>query len=777
MNLRNLRTKNNERWLLLILPSALIIFFWPVILGRRFFWEDIVQQFYPMLSFLANSLRSFRLPYWSPYVFSGIPFINDIQGQTFYPPNWLLTLFIRSSGRLNFWAFEIVILLHVLAAGLFMYKLAREWKLARPAAVFTGLCFMLSGFMILRTIHLGVIYTYTWFPLLMLFFHRSIYDRKLHAALTGSLVFGLAALGGYPQTLMHMGYALALYALFFIITQYRERGLETVWRSAASLVLIVLVGVGVAAVQYLPSSNYVKYTLRTSLSFQDLVDASLRPVQLVTLLAPKFFGSVAGGLPENTDTVQFWAGTMEYHYWETVVYLGILPLTFALAALWNRKQPLRWFLLVLSTVAVILALGRYTPLYRLALAILPGFSRFRIPGRLSDLFTFGTCLLAGLGADQFLRRGSERLTRRLLTAIAIVAGIAFLVWVLFVTGELRGLAPEFAQPQNYANSTRQWGLFLVMAVMAVGLLLYRNQKWFSATAGFWLIVAFTFVDLYAFGHNFNSSPTDPDKSPYVQNSEVTRLQNESRQEPFRINSRIPKVATLLGRNQGELDHLELLEGYTPLGIARYTPFVEPQPWVLDLLNAKYKTKIDSVGRRIALVPNPTYLPRARMLYRYQVAASDSEALRVVKAGVFDYRNVAILEQDPGFPCRPSDSVANQVTITRREASRMELKVTTAETGILCLSEVYYPEWQAKLNGRLVKIYPVDFVLRGITVPAGTHQIEMYYDGRRIRIGMIISLLVLLLSVVAIIILSRPMNRATDEHRTKHKDTKETPLNP
>jgi hypothetical protein len=143
-----------------------------------------------------------------------------------------------------------------------------------------------------------------------------------------------------------------------------------------------------------------------------------------------------------------------------------------------------------------------------------------------------------------------------------------------------------------------------------------------------------------------------------------------------------------------------------------------------------------------------------MVYRYEIAKSDSEALRIVRAGLGDHRHVALVEQDPGFANHTGDSVPNEVRITRRDPNRMELAVQTDSTGLLMLSEVYYPEWKATLDGRPVTIYPVDYGLRGITVPAGEHRVAMYFDGGRVKTGGTISLLTLLVVVLALVILGR-----------------------
>jgi len=295
---------------------------------------------------------------------------------------------------------------------------------------------------------------------------------------------------------------------------------------------------------------------------------------------------------------------------------------------------------------------------------------------------------------------------------------------------------------------RQWTLFTALALIAAAVVFWRTRRSWTRTGGYWLIVGVTFLDLFLFGRDFDASRHSPTQFPLARNEAITQAQQESKQEAFRVNmsggSRFR-----LGRNRGIWDHVEMLDGYTGWTIARFAQVGRSQR-ILDLLNVKYE--IDPTGQR--LIPNPGYLPRAWMVYRYQVAASDSAALQTVLYGEFDYRNVAILEHDPGFTTRPSDSVRNEVVITRREADRMELRAQTEDRGILVVSEVYYPEWKALVDGRPAEIYPVDYVLRGISVPAGSHDVAMYFDRSRVRRGMLASLLTLAITVGLIFALRR-----------------------
>ena len=730
------RTAKN--WLPLVLLAALVVFYLPVLTGTRFFWEDIADA-YPVSSYLADSLRHFRLPYWSPYMSGGSPMIAELCG-IFYPPNWLLSLFVGADGRLSFWALELEVILHLLLAGLFVYRLAREWKLSTQASTYAGLVFMFSGFMSVRTIHPAIIFPLAWFPLALLLVVRAMDGRRFAPALAAGLVMGLAALVGHPQIIMHMAYALGLYVLVHVGRSWRTQGSGVLLRGAAVLGLVGLVGFGIAAAQYLPTLEFLKHSTRASISYELMTDCSLPPTHLLTLFVPKALGSVSGPTGPSVS-VSSPLTVYNYYYCETMIYLGILPLLLAGFAAADKKQPLRWFFAALAAVALTLAFGSYTPLYRVALAVLPGFSMFRIPARLSDLFTFAMCVMAGFGMELFLREGTERLAKNLLKVVAVCAGWAVLVWIALFSGLLRG-------QQRFPDTLgRQWTLFTALALVAAAAVFWRTRKNWTRAGGYWLIVGVTFLDLFSFGHDFNASRHSPTQFPLARNDAITQIQRESKQETFRV-SMSGGSRFRLGRNRGSWDHVETLDGYTGWTIARFEQVGRSQQF-LDLLNVKYE--IDPTGQR--LIPNPGYLPRARMVYRYQVAASDSAALKTVRDGEFDYRTVAILEHDPGFPNRVSDSVRSEVVITRRETDRMELEVRTDSGGILVLSEVYYPEWKALVDGRPAEIYPVDYVLRGITLSAGPHCVEMYFDRSRVRRGMLTSLLTLVITV-GFILLSR-----------------------
>jgi uncharacterized membrane protein YfhO len=63
---------------------------------------------------------------------------------------------------------------------------------------------------------------------------------------------------------------------------------------------------------------------------------------------------------------------------------------------------------------------------------------------------------------------------------------------------------------------------------------------------------------------------------------------------------------------------------------------------------------------------------------------------------------------------------------------------------LIVSEIFYPGWEATVDGQRAQIHLADYLLRGVALPAGQHKVEMRYVAPGARNGAIISALTLAL---------------------------------
>src|SRR5262249_34955334 len=127
-------------------------------------------------------------------------------------------------------------------------------------------------------------------------------------------------------------------------------------------------------------------------------EGSYNPLRLITFLYPFVFGGTPRDLvPAGTDWLSLVLS--EPHFLEFTAYAGALPLLLALYAMLYVRRDIRIvrFLTALVLLALLVALGGYTPVYRLLYWVLPILQSFRIPARSLCLVVFGLSLLAGFG--------------------------------------------------------------------------------------------------------------------------------------------------------------------------------------------------------------------------------------------------------------------------------------------------------------------------------------------------------------------------------------------
>ena len=88
---------------------------------------------------------------------------------------------------------------------------------------------------------------------------------------------------------------------------------------------------------------------------------------------------------------------------------------------------------------------------------------------------------------------------------------------------------------------------------------------------------------------------------------------------------------------------------------------------------------------------------------------------------------------------PRDSTAT-ISLTHYQANEVSYKSTSNFNQFAVFSEIYYKEgWNAYIDDELSTIYQVDYVLRGLEIPAGKHKIEFKFEPTVIKKGSNIAL--------------------------------------
>jgi hypothetical protein len=153
------------------------------------------------------------------------------------------------------------------------------------------------------------------------------------------------------------------------------------------------------------------------------------------------------------------------------------------------------------------------------------------------------------------------------------------------------------------------------------------------------------------------------------------------------------------------------------------------------------------------------LPRVWLTTRVE-ALAESEQLRLIRGEVgeaqgaaFDPLKVALVEPDVAMELdqrllKSSDDVspgAEKVTTTgvvkwvRREPNRITIEAETARPAMLVLSELDWPGWRVRVDGREAKVWRVNYLLRGVALETGAHLVEFVYRPRSLIAGAVVSI--------------------------------------
>src|SRR5260370_12382369 len=221
------------------------------------------------------------MPFWTPYIFSGFPFLADPQVGAWYPLNWPFLLMGVTPRGIQF-----ELLLHALLACLGAFLFLQRYVSNRAAAMVGALAYGLSGFFAEHSSHVGMFCTAAGLPWLLLCFDKALESAPVRNTILAGIVGGTMILAGHFQVALYSFAALVLFAISKLI----ERP-----KSAARLVSILA---GVAAIslllsmiQTLPGLELPAQSFRSGANYTTSPGRVLEPSALLNFFCPHATGA------------------------------------------------------------------------------------------------------------------------------------------------------------------------------------------------------------------------------------------------------------------------------------------------------------------------------------------------------------------------------------------------------------------------------------------------------------------------------------------------------
>ncbi|MBN2491453.1 MAG: hypothetical protein JXQ29_11450 [Planctomycetes bacterium] len=574
-----------------------------------------------------------KVPLWNPDTFCGNPLVASAMPSPLYPGN---LFFLLDPYRGFTWA----AFLHLVLSGYGLFLYLRALGLRATAALLGGTTYAFSGWFLVHLYLPSYLYAATWFPVMLLAAERLMRGGRLLwvAVLAGAVA--LSALAGFPPVTVYALYATAIYVAFRLVAAWRSGGIGTLVLRPPAVLLGAVLGLGLAAFQIAPMLELKQHSGRGHLDVAELRAGALRPLGLLGLALPDFFGNpVDQGPPLDTGRrtgpllprklgldgpppPEDWGN----NYLENTLYLGVLPLLLALIALVRRPRPVTWFWTALGALALWMSLGPalLEPIYEHV-----PFLRIGSLKRFLFLFTAAGAILAGIGFDGAI--GVGRLRRRWgvlpyvpLLLLAAGAGPLLLVPELLknLLGELAKLTPlsAYALPEDelaaWTRNTR-WCILRAGAVLlpasAIYFLIRRGHAARPLRFG---VLLLTFLDLAWLGYRFNPVHRPDQMAP---TPGIEFLAERAGEPPFRVARYGRDAHFALPPNTGMIYRIQDIQGWDVLFPARYQRFmnlIEPGVGAAHHLIGPFRDHrslshplIDLLGVRFVLThddwgPNP-----------------------------------------------------------------------------------------------------------------------------------------------------------------------------
>lgn len=727
---------------LLILALITLAFFWPLIVQGQWLPQgggDLVSFLWPQYRFAADAIKNGSLPLWNPQLYAGAPFLADNQSGVLYPINLLAFVILP---QITYQVMEGLVIFHIWLAGACMYAALRLWptltpnpspmgrgeialtptlsQLGRGGAMLGAMAFMFNDVLITHIGNLNLIAVAAWLPLILALFARGLAHRSVRTTIMSGVVFAIALLAGHAQMTAITAIGLVVVAGWQLIraVSWRERG-----RVIGLAAVALIVAMGLSAIQLLPSLEMTRYSLRAGLSYEEATAYSLPPIALASTFSPLLFGRGA------SDFVGTWQRV------ETS-FVGVIPLLLASLAFTRKRSNPAWFFAAMGTIGLLIALGKYTPIYSVVHA-LPVLGGLRVPARFILLTNFSLAALAAMGLNSLLRGHRHKHTWRWLDLLTFLGALALSTAYWASTGE-------------YTGAPLAKALIVYLPVCVIGLWGIRATRYRPRVAA--ILIGLAAVELIALGSTVEVDRNDPTLG-YQHQAVIEFLRADG--NVFRIENASsawqPDAALMHGLN-------DIGGIFNPLGLANYETYRGGMgnrgSALYNFLGAKYvlANKNDPPGDasfvpvfnadpQIDVYLNTKALPRAMLIDTVQIVRSGEAAWQAIHAAEFDPSQTVVIESAEDFTVGPA-SGDKTLAFGAMTNNRVELAVTTSAETMLVLSDVFYPGWIATIDDRSTPIYPANFAFRAVRVPSGSHRVVFEFSPASWAIGLAVTAITL-----------------------------------
>jgi hypothetical protein len=610
-----------------------------------------------------------------------------------------------------------------------------------------------------------------------------------------TLIFtGLNVVWGHQQISYYLLLMIVVLAVIYLIYAIREHTLADYFKSSAILLVVAALAIAPEAGKLISTADYTKDTMRGGAVLQNNAEGektssgldidyafqwSYGRKETMTLLIPNFYGASSHyniGKDSETHRVLRPTGQADQFcryapmYWGDQpftagpVYVGAIICFLFVLGLQVVKGREKWWLLAATIISIVLAWGRHFPAINDFLFYhLPLYNKFRTPSMALVIAEVTIVTLAILAVKTFMeQKDRDSLLKPLYIAAGITGGLC-LIYALF-GGALMSFSSFI--DENYKNypellnaleadrrhmlTSDAWRSFFFIALSA-GALWYCLGKPHRTALLTAILGVLILADLWVVDKRFiNYGSFIPRKR--AQEIVATPADQQILQDKD-PNYRVLNLARDT-YNESETSYFhKSIGGYSPAKLRRYQDIIDyylargVNMNILNMLNGRYVIVPSQQGPQVQrndnALGNVWFVDTLEWVNSPDEEIAALNGINPAKTAVVD---IAWQDRLPGWDTlQGTDSTAAIRLTDYANPGYLIYESSSSSPRLAVFSEVYYKTWHAYIDGVEVPPVRVNYILRGLAVPAGNHKIELkcvddiYYRGA--RISMIASVIV------------------------------------
>ncbi len=760
-----------------LIIMTLVIFYKPYVIDRlEPMGGDKIGAIGKTHQIREYSAKTGERALWNPNIFCGIPTYHRLSSNAFH-----LDVLIRFLHPVLDWKIGWFTLAGI---GIFLIVLhfGFPWYFALIATV--AFLFLPHFQALIEVGHDAKTMAIMAIPLVLYGFLLFIKRVDIFSLCVFVLAFSLQIRTQHYQIIFYTALLLFAVGVWTIVQWIREKKFDHLSKTLPLFLLGLVISVFMVAQplfvvsEYTPESTRggkaIHLTEKTDtekqsggVSFEYATRWSLSPKEILALIIPRIYGGTSSEPYTGKIYPQLKGRQVPGSYWgempmtQSSEYMGIITILLALIGIWyNRRNGLVISLSILLILTFLLAFGRHFPiLYKLLFDYLPYFSKFRSPAMILTLTAFIFIILATFGLKELLEAIDRK---KLMTGLFIAGFFAALGLILFLFPSILSFTSakdaQLASNPQYLEMIRAIRREMMVqdtlrmlgfVVLFAGLLTavyFRKINRDGLIIGIFLLIAIDMISVsLRFIKNAPLKSLDRIEQQYFRVTKYDQLIEQDHDK-----NRILALGNLFQSNDLAYRH-QIIGGYSAIkpqliqdiienNIYTQNP-AEPINWnVANMLNGRYiisPVQLNYAGLSVLdfnqqsktiLYKNENALPRVYFVKQIKILPDEQAVVRFLNRPDFNPVEMALVTEELESQ---EFSGKGKVSIEQYTPNEIHLKYQCDNPEFLVLSEAYYPKgWQATIDDKVIPIYQVNHILRGMVVPAGDHKLQLIFAPKK-----------------------------------------------